>query len=131
MDDIGNIKGIRILVVDDSRTMRQVMARMIKQLGFQNVEIADGAEDALERVRESGYDLVISDWHMTPVSGLDLLKEIRADSRTEKVPFIMVTAEQHDEKAADAMAAGASDYLIKPYGEDAIRSKIVAVMGAG
>jgi two-component system chemotaxis response regulator CheY len=118
-----------ILVVDDYKTMIRIIRNLLKQLGFEHVdEAADGSE-ALKKMREKKYGLVISDWNMEPMTGYELLKEVRADTQLSKTPFIMVTAESKTENVVAAKKAGVNNYIVKPFNAQTLKSKIDAVFG--
>jgi two-component system, chemotaxis family, chemotaxis protein CheY len=121
--------GMPILVVDDYKTMIRIIRNLLKQLGFEQVdEAADGSE-ALKKMREKKYGLVISDWNMEPMTGYELLKEVRADMLLSKTPFIMVTAESKTENVVAAKKAGVNNYIVKPFNAQTLKSKIDAVFG--
>ena len=116
-----------ILVVDDYKTMIRIIRNLLKQLGFDDVdEAADGSE-ALNKMRAKKYGLVISDWNMEPMTGYELLKEVRADTGLSKTPFIMVTAESKTENVIAAKKAGVDNYIVKPFNAQTLKSKIDAV----
>lgn len=123
-------KEMRILVVDDYRTMLRIISNLLKQLGFINIEEAENGHDALQKLRQAPFGLVISDWNMEPMTGLQLLKEVRADPTLKKTPFIMVTAESKTENVIAAKQAGVSNYIVKPFSAEILKSKIVSVCGA-
>jgi two-component system, chemotaxis family, chemotaxis protein CheY len=120
---------VKILVVDDYPTMRRIVRTLLDQIGYKDVEEAGDGAEALDRVRASRFDLVISDWNMEPMTGLDLLKQIRSDAALSKTPFIMVTAESKTENVVAAKQAGASQYIVKPFTAETLKAKIAAVMG--
>ncbi len=116
-----------ILVVDDYKTMIRIIRNLLKQLGFDDVdEAADGTE-ALGKMRTKKYGLVISDWNMEPMTGYELLKEVRSDTSLSKTPFIMVTAESKTENVIAAKKAGVDNYIVKPFNAQTLKSKIDAV----
>ncbi len=118
-----------ILVVDDYQTMIRILRNLLKELGFRNVEdAADGAE-ALEKLRRSNYDLVISDWNMEPMTGYELLEEVRKDAELKDTPFIMVTAESKTENVVAAKKAGVNNYIIKPFNAATLKTKMSSVIG--
>jgi two-component system chemotaxis response regulator CheY len=120
---------IPVLVVDDYKTMIRIIRNLLKQLGFEDVdEAADGTE-ALGKMKERRYGLVISDWNMEPMTGYELLKQVRADSSLSKTPFIMVTAESKTENVIAAKKAGVNNYIVKPFNAPTLKSKIEAVFG--
>jgi two-component system chemotaxis response regulator CheY len=116
-----------ILIVDDYKTMIRIIRNLLKQFGFEDVdEAADGAE-ALAKMRQKKYGLIISDWNMEPMTGYDLLKEVRSDTQLAKTPFIIVTAESKTENVIAAKKAGVNNYLVKPFNAQTLKSKIDAV----
>ena len=118
-----------VLIVDDYKTMLRIIRNLLKQIGFENVDdAADGAE-ALERLREKEYGLVISDWNMEPMTGFELLKEVRADDKMRKTPFIMVTAESKTDNVVAAKQAGVDNYIVKPFNAETLKKKMIAVIG--
>jgi two-component system chemotaxis response regulator CheY len=118
---------IPILVVDDYKTMVRIIRNLLKQLGYEHVdEAADGSE-AISKMREKRYGLVISDWNMEPMTGYELLKEVRGDNLLSKTPFIMVTAESKTENVVAAKKAGVDNYIVKPFNAQTLKSKIDAV----
>ena len=120
---------IPVLVVDDYKTMIRIIRNLLKQLGFEDVdEAADGTE-ALGKTKERRYGLVISDWNMEPMTGYELLKQVRSDSSLSKTPFIMVTAESKTENVIAAKKAGVNNYIVKPFNAPTLKSKIEAVFG--
>ena len=120
---------MNILIVDDYKTMLRIIRNLLNQLGFQNVEEATDGGAALKKMRENNFGLVISDWNMEPMTGLQLLKEVRADSRLKSTPFIMVTAESKTENVVAAKAAGVNNYIVKPFNAATLKTKLVAVIG--
>ena len=124
-------KDLPILIVDDYKTMLRIVRGLLNQLGFSNIEEASDGQRALDMVtqRPTAYGLVISDWNMQPVSGLDLLKGVRANPNTARLPFIMVTAEARPENVVAAKAAGVNNYIIKPFTAAVLKQKLTAVLG--
>jgi two-component system chemotaxis response regulator CheY len=116
-----------ILVVDDYNTMIRIICNLLKQLGYQNIDNATDGATALAKLRAGRYGLVISDWNMEPMSGYDLLKEVRADAKLGKTPFIMITAESKTENVIAAKRAGVSNYIVKPFNAQTLQAKIAAV----
>jgi two-component system chemotaxis response regulator CheY len=109
--------------------MIRIIRNLLKQIGFEDVdEAADGSE-ALGKMREKRYGLVISDWNMEPMTGYELLKEVRGDEKLQKTPFIMVTAESKTENVIAAKKAGVNNYIVKPFNAQTLKSKIDAVFG--
>ena len=118
-----------VLVVDDYNTMIRIIRNLLKQLGFEDVDDASDGSAALAKLREKKYGLVISDWNMEPMTGYELLKEVRADPGLNKTPFIMVTAESKTENVIAAKKAGVNNYIVKPFNAQTLKSKIDAVFG--
>lgn len=118
-----------ILVVDDYSTMIRIIRNLLKQLGFENVDEASDGSAALAKLQTKRYGLVISDWNMEPMTGYDLLKEVRADPNLATTPFIMITAESKTENVIAAKKAGVSNYIVKPFNAQTLKNKIDAVFG--
>jgi two-component system chemotaxis response regulator CheY len=118
-----------VLVVDDYKTMIRIIRNLLKQLGFANVDEASDGTAALGMMREKDYGLVISDWNMEPMTGYELLREVRADDRLSRTPFIMVTAESKTDNVIAAKKAGVNNYIVKPFNAATLKSKIDAIFG--
>ena len=116
-----------ILVVDDYNTMIRIIRNLLRQLGFEDVDDASDGSAALNKMRGKRYGLVISDWNMEPMTGYELLKEVRADPGLNKTPFIMVTAESKTENVIAAKKAGVNNYIVKPFNAQTLKTKIEAV----
>ena len=116
-----------VLVVDDYNTMIRIIRNLLKQLGFEDVDDASDGSAALSKMRGKKYGLVISDWNMEPMTGYELLKEVRADPGLNKTPFIMVTAESKTENVIAAKKAGVNNYIVKPFNAQTLKTKIEAV----
>ena len=116
-----------VLVVDDYNTMIRIIRNLLKQLGFENVDDASDGSSAIAKMRDKRYGLVISDWNMEPMTGYELLKEVRADPGLNKTPFIMVTAESKTENVIAAKKAGVNNYIVKPFNAQTLKTKIEAV----
>ena len=123
-------KNMAILVVEDNTTMRRIVLNLLKQLGFGNVTEAIDGTDALAKLKEKKIALIISDWNMAPMTGLDLLKQVRADAQLKTIPFIMVTAESKPENIISAKQAGVSNYIVKPFSADTLKAKMATIIGA-
>lgn len=121
--------GMKVLIVDDYPTMLKVLRSLLRQLRFTDIIEATNAKDALAMLREGGFGLVISDWNMEPMSGYELLQEVRADDTLKDLPFILVTAESTTDKVIAAKQAGVSNYIIKPYTAETLKTKLVSVLG--
>jgi len=124
-------KDMRVLIVDDYKTMLRIIRNLLRQLGFNNIDEATDGSQALQILRagEHTYGLVISDWNMEPMTGLQLLREVRADAKLKATPFIMVTAESKSENVIAAKEAGVSNYIVKPFNAETLKSKMVSVLG--
>jgi len=119
-----------VLVVDDYQTMVRILRNLLKQIGFTDVDDASDGQAALEKLRAKKYGLVISDWNMAPMTGYELLQQVRADAELSSLPFIMVTAEAKTENVVAAKKAGVNNYIVKPFNAETLRSKISTVFGA-
>jgi len=106
---------MKILVVDDFSTMRRIVRNLLKELGFANVQEAEDGIDALAKLRADKFDFVVSDWNMPNMTGIELLRNIRADAALKHLPVLMVTAEAKRENIIEAAQAGASGYVVKPF----------------
>ncbi len=122
-------KTMNVLVVDDYKSMIRIVRGLLNQLGFHNVDEALDGPSALALIRSKTYGLVLSDWNMQPMTGLELLKEVRADERTKTLPFVMVTAEAKAENVVAARQAGVNNYVIKPFTLAVLKQKLTAVLG--
>ena len=120
---------MNVLIVDDYKTMLRIIENLLKQLGFKNIHQATDGSSALKLLHEMPFGLVISDWNMQPMTGLQLLKEVRADDRLKATPFIMITAESKTENVVAAKEAGVNNYIVKPFNAETLKQKIVAVLG--
>ena len=120
---------IRILVVDDSPTIRELTKIFLKDLEFTNVEEAADGSNALEKLKSEVFDLVITDWNMPQLSGLELLKAIRADDKMKKIPVLMVTSVDEKDNVIQAVQAGINDYILKPISAKVLKSKIDKIFG--
>ena len=116
-----------VLIVDDYNTMVRIIRNLLKQLGFEHIDDASDGSQALAKMRERQYGLVISDWNMEPMTGYDLLKQVRSDPGLSTTPFIMVTAESKTENVIAAKKAGVSNYIVKPFNAQTLKSKIDSV----
>ncbi len=123
------VLSMKVLIIDDHRTMLRIIRGQLKQLGFENIDEALNGGEALSKLRGGEFGLVLSDWNMTPMSGYELLKEIRADQILKSLPFIMVTAESSTEHVVAAKKAGVNNYIIKPFNADTLKTKISTVLG--
>jgi len=120
-------KGIQILVVDDFSTMRRIIRNLLRELGFTNFDEAEDGVQALQKLRLRPFDLVVSDWNMPNMQGIDLLRAIRADPKLRHTPVLMVTAEAKRENILEAAKAGVNGYIVKPFNAETLREKLDAV----
>jgi two-component system, chemotaxis family, chemotaxis protein CheY len=118
-----------ILIVDDYNTMVRIIRNLLRQLGFMDIDVASDGSAALTKMQGKDYALVISDWNMEPMTGIELLKTIRSDPQLKATPFIMITAESKTENVIAAKRAGVNNYIVKPFNVDTLKSKIEAVFG--
>ncbi|MZR29269.1 response regulator [Sneathiella litorea] len=118
-----------ILIVDDYKTMLRIIRNLLKQLGFNSVDEASDGSAALTKMRTKKYELIISDWNMEPMTGYQLLKEVRADETLKNTPFIMITAESKTDNVVAAKKAGVNNYIVKPFNAATLRTKISSVLG--
>jgi two-component system chemotaxis response regulator CheY len=120
---------MKVLIVDDFATMRRIMKNILKQIGFTNIIEADDGTTALEELKKTSVDLIISDWNMPKMSGLELLKTVRQTDGLKDLPFLMVTAEAQKQNVIDAVQAGVSNYVVKPFTAEAISDKLNKIFG--
>lgn len=121
---------MKILIVDDFATMRRIVKNILVQLGFKNIVEADDGTSALEILQEEKIDLIISDWNMPKMTGLDLLKTVRSDDKLAPTPFIMVTAEAQQDNIIAAVKAKVSQYIVKPFTADTLAEKMDKIFGS-
>ena len=121
-------RSMNVLIVDDYKTMLRIIRNLLKQIDFNNVEEASDGTEALTKLRAGSFGLVISDWNMEPMTGLQLLQEVRTDPWLKSTPFIMITAESKTENVVAAKKAGVSNYIIKPFNAETLREKIEKVL---
>ena len=121
-------KNIKILVVDDFATMRKVIRNLLKQVGYENIVEAEDGVLALRVLKSQKIDLVISDWNMPNMTGLELLKAVRADEDLKTTPFLMVTAEALQDNVIAAVKAGVSNYIVKPFTAEVLNEKITKIL---
>lgn len=123
-------KNTPILIVDDYKTMLRIIRNLLQQLEFTDIEEATDGIGALAKLRQREYGLIISDWNMQPMSGLELLCEVRDDPELAHLPFIMITVENRSENVLVAREAGVTNYIVKPFNAETLRSKIETVLSA-
>lgn len=115
---------LKVLVVDDMSTMRRIVKNVLKQIGFSDLTEAENGQDALTKLKGGGFGLVVSDWNMPVMLGIDLLRALRADPELKNLPFLMVTAEAQKENIIEAVQAGVSNYVVKPFTAEALQGKL-------
>jgi two-component system chemotaxis response regulator CheY len=120
-------KNMRIFIVDDYNTMLRILRNLLRQLEINQVEEATDGETAFDMMMKTPPELIISDWNMAPMTGLELLRKVRAEPRLRHIPFIMVTAESKTENVIAAKQAGVSNYIVKPFNAETLRAKIMSV----
>ncbi len=120
---------MNVLIVDDYATMLRIVKNLLKQIGFDNVDEAQDGGEAFQMMKRKKYGLVISDWNMQPVTGIELLRNVRADAELRGTPFIMVTAESKTDNVVEAKKAGVSNYIVKPFSSEVLKTKIASVLG--
>lgn len=118
---------MKILVVDDMVTMRRIVKNILKQLGFANVEEAENGQEAMQKLRADSYGFVVSDWNMPIMTGIDMLREIRGDEKLKTTPVLMVTAEAQQSNLVEAVQAGVSNYIVKPFTAETLQEKIAKI----
>ena len=120
---------MNVLIVDDYKTMLRIVKNLLNQIGFSNVDEASDGTEALAKLQQKDYGLIISDWNMQPMTGLQLLQAVRADAKLKHIPFIMVTAESKTENVVAAKQAGVNNYIVKPFNAAVLKGKIATVLG--
>ncbi len=117
-------KNMKILIVDDFSTMRRIIKNLLRDLGYNNVQEADDGNTALPMLKSGKFDFLITDWNMPGMTGIELLKAVRADEKLAKLPVLMVTAEQKREQIIEAAQAGVNGYIVKPFTAATLKEKI-------
>ena len=120
-------KNLRFLVVDDFSTMRRIIRNLLKELGFTNVDEAEDGAAALHKLKTQAYEFVISDWNMPNMTGIELLRAVRADPQIKHLPFLMITAEAKRENIIEAATAGANGYIVKPFTAAVLEEKLAKI----
>lgn len=120
---------MKVLIVDDYKTMLRILGNLLRQLNFTNIDEAMDGSEALQKLRTNTFGMVISDWNMEPMTGIELLREVRADEKLKHLPFIMITAESKSENVAAAKEAGVSNYIVKPFNAETLKGKMASVLG--
>ena len=122
-------KDMTVLVVDDFSTMRRIVRNILRDLEFKNILEAENGSSALDILNSQDVDLVVSDWNMPKMTGLELLKSVRAADRLKNIPFLMVTAEAQKENIVEAVKAKVSNYIVKPFNAETLKTKLSSVLG--
>jgi two-component system chemotaxis response regulator CheY len=118
---------MKILVVDDMATMRRIVKTVLKQLGFSNITEAENGEEGLQKLRSEEFQFVVSDWNMPVMTGIDMLRAIRADEKLKSIPVLMVTAEAQQHNLVEAVQAGVSNYIVKPFTAETMQEKLAKI----
>jgi two-component system chemotaxis response regulator CheY len=116
--------GIRILVVDDFESMRRIVKQVLNDMGFRDVTLADDGSTALALLRQGDFELLVTDWHMPEMDGIELVRAVRADPRLRRLPILMVTAEAKREQIIQAVQLGVNDYVVKPFTPQTLKARI-------
>jgi len=119
-----------VLIVDDFATMRRILKNILRQIGFTNIYEADDGKSALNMLKKQKFDLILCDWNMPEMSGLELLNKVRSDNELKDMPFVMVTAEAQKNNIIQAVQAGVSNYVVKPFTAETINGKLEKVFGS-
>jgi two-component system chemotaxis response regulator CheY len=120
---------MKVLIVDDFATMRKIVRNILKQIGFTNIAEADDGNTGLKALQKEKFDLVLCDWNMPEMPGIDLLRAVRSDDALKDIPFVMVTAEAQKDNIVEAVKEGVSNYIIKPFTADTVHEKLKKVFG--
>lgn len=123
-------KNMKILIVDDFKSMLMITDSILKQFGFKHIDQAIDGQSALAKIKENKYGLILSDWNMEPMNGMELLKAVRADPAVKATPFILITAESKAENIIAAKQAGVNNYIVKPFKAATLKEKMSAVLGS-
>jgi two-component system chemotaxis response regulator CheY len=119
---------MKILIVDDFPTMRRIVKNLLKQLGYENIEEAEDGIQAYSKLKNNGFEFIVCDWNMPNMDGFELLKRIKSDPELRDIPFLMVTAEAEKEKVIEAIKAGVSNYIVKPFTAEVLKEKIDKIL---
>jgi two-component system chemotaxis response regulator CheY len=118
---------MKVLVVDDFATMRKILRNVLRQIGFTNITEADDGKTALNELKKEKFDLVLCDWNMPKMPGIELLKEMKSDDDLKDIPFIMVTADAQKKHIVEGVKAGVNSYVVKPFSAETINEKLKKV----
>jgi two-component system chemotaxis response regulator CheY len=128
---MANYANKSVLVVDDFKMTIRIVHNLLRQIGFSDLDEAANGAEALGKLRSKSYDLIISDWNMEPMTGIELLRAVRADRTLAQTPFIMITAESKTENVIAAKQAGANNFIVKPFSAEKLGDKVSAIFGQG
>jgi two-component system chemotaxis response regulator CheY len=120
---------MKVMIVDDFATMRRILRNILKQIGFKNIIEADDGKHALKELKKEKVDLIMCDWNMPEMPGIELLKNVRSDDELKKIPFVMVTAEAQKDNILEAVKLGVSNYVVKPFTAETITEKLNKIFG--
>ncbi len=120
---------IKVLVVDDFSTMRRIVKNLLKQMGYEDITEAEDGEQAFNKLKSGNFELVVSDWNMPNMSGIEFLQKVRQDAALKDMPFLMVTAEAEKEKVIEAIKAGVDNYVVKPFTAEILKEKLEKIAG--
>ena len=123
-----DFSGYKALVVDDFSTMRRIVSGLLRQAGFAQVAEAEDGVEALRKLENGGFKIVVSDWNMPNMTGLELLKAVRGSPTLKDIPFLLITAEARKENIIDAAQAGADGYIVKPFTAITLSEKLIAIL---
>jgi two-component system chemotaxis response regulator CheY len=115
---------MKILVVDDMVTMRRIVKNILRQLGFSNIDEAENGQEALQKLRSDTFGCVVSDWNMPVMTGIDMLRAIKADEKLKAIPVLIVTGKAQQSNLVEAVQAGASNYIVKPFTVETMQEKL-------
>ena len=115
---------MKVMIVDDFATMRRILRNILKQIGFKNIIEADDGKHALKELKKEKVDLIMCDWNMPEMPGIELLKNVRSDDELKNIPFVMVTAEAQKDNILEAVKSGVSNYVVKPFTAETITEKL-------
>jgi two-component system, chemotaxis family, chemotaxis protein CheY len=120
---------MKVMIVDDFATMRRILRNILKQIGFKNIIEADDGKHALKELKKEKVDLIMCDWNMPEMPGIELLKNVRSDDELKEIPFVMVTAEAQKDNILEAVKSGVSNYVVKPFTAETITEKLNKIFG--
>jgi two-component system chemotaxis response regulator CheY len=120
---------MKVMIVDDFATMRRILRNILKQIGFKNIIEAEDGKHALKELKKEKIDLIMCDWNMPEMPGIELLKNVRSDDELKKIPFVMVTAEAQKDNILEAVKSGVSNYVVKPFTAETITEKLNKIFG--